>query len=202
MSETASNSKVFMAGLVVGLIIAFLVAGAFTFGFSAEVRDRAWHDLLERPSHLFRFRFILQPVMAGLAALHDGIADARMGRTPYFWALVTRSSRLLGRLEEGVISTDRVLLLGLVMDTIYQLSAQDILSRGGSHCGNSARVYSVSTFARPNHAVRPLSTRGKARLMKSDDALFERQMETKLTRPRSAKGSPKHGVYQYGKFKH
>ena len=121
MSETASNSKVFMAGLVVGLIIAFLVAGAMTYGFSAEVRDRVWHDLLERPSHLFSFRFILQPVMAGIAALHDGIADARMGRTPYFWALVTRSSRLLGRLEEGVISTDRVLLLGLVMDTIYQL---------------------------------------------------------------------------------
>ena len=121
MSETASNSKVFMAGLVVGLIIAFLVAGAVTYGFSSEVRYRVWHDLLERPSHLFRFRFILQPVMAGIAALHDGIADARMGRTPYFWALVTRSSRLLGRLEEGVISTDRVLLLGLVMDTIYQL---------------------------------------------------------------------------------
>jgi hypothetical protein len=121
MSETASNSKVFMAGLIVGLIIAFLVAGLVTYGFSADVRDRVWHDLLERPSHLFRFRFILQPVMAGIAALHDGIADARMGRTPYFWALVTRSSRLLGRLEEGVISTDRVLLLGLVMDTIYQL---------------------------------------------------------------------------------
>ena len=124
MSETASNSKVFMAGLVVGLVIAFLVAGAMTYGFSAEVRDRVWHDLLERPSHLFSFRFILQPVMAGIAALHDGIADARMGRTPYFWALVTRSSRLVGRLEEleqGVISTERVLLLGLVMDTIYQL---------------------------------------------------------------------------------
>jgi hypothetical protein len=120
MSETASNSKVFMAGLVVGLIIAFLVAGAVTYGFSAEVRDRFWHDLLERPSHLFRFRFILQPVMAGIAALHDGIADARRGRTPYFWALVTRSSRLIG-LEEGVISTERVLLLGMVMDTIYQL---------------------------------------------------------------------------------
>ncbi|MFZ0208227.1 MAG: hypothetical protein WAL59_19330 [Roseiarcus sp.] len=121
MSETASNSKVFMAGLVVGLIIAFLVAGAVTYGFSAEVRDRVWHELLERPSHLFRFRFILQPVMAGIAAVHDGIADARRGRTPYFWALVTRSSRLVGRLEEGVISTERVLLLGLVMDTIYQL---------------------------------------------------------------------------------
>src|SRR5271163_3895492 len=101
MGETASNSKVFMAGLVVGLIIAFLVAGAMTYGFSAEVRDRVWHDLLERPSHLFRFRFVLQPVMAGIAAWHDGIADASMGRAPYFWALLTRSSHRLGLLEEG-----------------------------------------------------------------------------------------------------
>src|SRR5271156_5699047 len=178
MSETASNSKLFMAGLVVGLIIAFLVAGAVTYGFSAEVRDRVWHDLLERPSHLFRFRFILQPVMAGIAALHDGIADARRGRTPYFlgashqvvapaWPPGGRCginrARSFARLGHGHdLSTHR---------------AQDILSRGGRHCGNSARVYSVSTFARPNHAVRPLSTRGKARLIKSDDALFERQRE-------------------------
>jgi hypothetical protein len=120
MSETASNSQIFMARLVLGLIIVFLLAGAFTYGFSADVRDRVWHDLLERPSQLFRFRFILQPVMAGIAALHDGLADARNGRAPYLWALVTRSSHWLGLLEEGVISTARVLLLGLLMDTIYQ----------------------------------------------------------------------------------
>jgi hypothetical protein len=59
--------------------------------------------------------------MAGIAALHDGMADARLGRTPYMWSLLTRSSRWFGRLEEGGISTARVLLLGLIMDTIYQL---------------------------------------------------------------------------------
>src|SRR5271168_3103211 len=114
MLATATKTQILMARVVVVIIVAFLVAGVVTYGFSAEVRDRVWHDLLERPSHLFRFRFILQPVMACIAALHDGIADARMGRTPYFWALVTRSSRLVGRLEEleeGVISTERVLLL-------------------------------------------------------------------------------------------
>jgi hypothetical protein len=110
-----------MARLVVVLIILFLLAGAVTYGFSTEVRDRVWHDLLERPSQLFRFRFILQPVMAGIAALHDGVADEKKGRAPYFWALVSRPSHRLGLLEEGVISTARVLLLGLVMDTVYQL---------------------------------------------------------------------------------
>ena len=121
MGETASKSQIFMARLVVGVIIAFLAAGAVAYGFSAEVRDRVWHDLLERPSHLFRFRFIVQPVMAGIAALHDGIADARNGRPAYLWALIAGSSRRLDLLREGVISTARVLLLGLVMDTIYQL---------------------------------------------------------------------------------
>ena len=110
-----------MARLVVGLIVAFLVAGAVTYGFSAGVRDRVWHDLLERPDRLFRFRFILQPVMAGIAALHDGVADARLGRSPYLWTVLADPSKRLGRLEEGVISTARVLLLGLVMDTVYQL---------------------------------------------------------------------------------
>jgi hypothetical protein len=121
MSESASNSQILVARLAVGLIIAFLVAGAFTYGFSTEVRDRVWHDLLERPSHLFRFRFVLQPVMAGIAALHDGIADAKNGRPPYLSALAFQSSHRFGLLKEGVISTARVLLLGLVMDTIYQL---------------------------------------------------------------------------------
>src|SRR6202167_4032906 len=101
MVEATSNSQIFMARLVVVLIILFLLAGAVTYGFSTEVRDRVWHDLLERPSQLFRFRFILQPVMAAIAALRDGAEDARLGRTPYLWALLSRPSKRIGRLEEG-----------------------------------------------------------------------------------------------------
>jgi tryptophan-rich sensory protein len=107
--------------VVVALIIAFLLAGAFTYGFSAEVRERTWHDLLERPDAVMRFRFILQPVMAIIAALHDGIEDAKLGRSPYIWTLLNSASERSGRLAEGVIATARILLLGLVMDTIYQL---------------------------------------------------------------------------------
>ena len=36
------------------------------------------------------FRFILQPVMAAVAALHDGIKDARLGRSPYFWTVAAQ----------------------------------------------------------------------------------------------------------------
>ena len=69
------------------------------------------------------FRFILQPAMAVIAALRDGVSDARLGRTPYVWAIVrgVRSAEgRSGRLWEGISSTARILILGVVMDTVYQ----------------------------------------------------------------------------------
>ena len=87
--------------MVVALIVAFLVAGGATYGFSAEVRERIWHDLLERPEEVMRFRFILQPVMAAIAALHDGVEDARLGRSPYIWTLFNSPSERSGRLAKG-----------------------------------------------------------------------------------------------------
>jgi hypothetical protein len=121
MIETAPKSQILLARLVVALMIALIVVGAIWYGFSAEVRQRAWQDLLERPTQLMSFRFILQPVMAAIAALRDGLADARLGRSPYFWTVLTNRSERVGRLQEGLISTARVLFLGLCMDTIYQL---------------------------------------------------------------------------------
>jgi hypothetical protein len=60
--------------------------------------------------------------MAAIAALNDGIRDARSGRSPYFWTLLTDPGKRSGRLQEGLISTARIILLGLGMDTIYQLA--------------------------------------------------------------------------------
>ncbi len=121
MSDTASKAQVQLARLVVVLMIAFIVVGAAWYGFSAEVRQRVWQNLLERPGGPMTFRFILQPVMAAIAALHDGINDAKLGRSPYLWTLLTNPSARGGLLREGVISTARIILLGLCMDTIYQV---------------------------------------------------------------------------------
>ncbi len=121
MTETASKYQIFLARLAVILVIAFIVVGAIWYGFSAEVRQRVWQDLLNRPGGPMTFRFILQPIMAAIAALHDGIKDAKLGRSPYFWSLLTDPSERVGRLSEGLIATARVILLGLCMDVIYQL---------------------------------------------------------------------------------
>jgi hypothetical protein len=67
------------------------------------------------------FRFVLQPVMAAIFAIHDGIKDAHLGRSPYFWTILSDPEQRGPRLREGLIATGRVILLGLIMDAIYQL---------------------------------------------------------------------------------
>ncbi len=120
VTEAASKTKVMLAQLVVALMIVFVFVGAAWYGFSSEVRERLWHNLLDRPGGPMTFRFILQPIMATIAALYDGIKDARTGRSPYLWAILTNPAERGGRLREGLISTARVILLGLCMDAVYQ----------------------------------------------------------------------------------
>ena len=120
MIASASKSQLLLARLVVGLMIVFILAGAIWYGFSAEVRARIWQNILDRPGGPMTFRFILQPTMAAIAALRDGLNDAKLGRSPYFWTLVTNPSESGALLSNGLISTARIILLGLTMDVIYQ----------------------------------------------------------------------------------
>jgi hypothetical protein len=121
MTQTASKSQVFLARLVVALVILFIVAGAVEYGFSPEVRQRAWENLLGRAGGPMTFRFILQPLMAAIAAFLDAINDAKAGRSPYFWTVLTNRRERSSRLYEGLIATCRIILLGLCMDAIYQV---------------------------------------------------------------------------------
>jgi len=112
MTETPSKTKILLAQVVVALMIAFVVLGVAWYGFSAEVRERLWQNLLDRPGGSMTFRFILQPIMATIAALYDGVEDARTGRSPYLWTIITDRAKRGGRMREGLISTARVILLG------------------------------------------------------------------------------------------
>jgi hypothetical protein len=120
VAQTPTKTQVVLATAAVALIVAFAVIGLLWHGSSVEVYARIWQNIVERPSGPMMFRFILQPVMAAIAALFDGIKDARTGRSPYFWTVLTDPDKRAGRVREGIISTARVILLGLAMDTIYQ----------------------------------------------------------------------------------
>ena len=71
------------------------------------------------------FRFFLQPTMAAVAAIQDGVRDARLGHTILLLVGAPASGRADGRLREGLTSTARVVLLGLGMDAIYQFKVFD-----------------------------------------------------------------------------
>jgi hypothetical protein len=123
LSDAPSRSALVQARLAVGLLIGLVVVGVAWYGVSFESLNRLWSDILDRPGGPMTFRFILQPAMALIAALRDGVKDARLGRRPYIWALiygVRDPAGRSGRLWEGVVSTARILILGVVMDTIYQ----------------------------------------------------------------------------------
>ena len=119
-TEAPSASAIFMARLAVALVVGLIILGVFRYGVSSTVLERFWNDLTARPGGPMTFRFILQPTMAAIAALRDGRKDARLGRAPYFWALVHEPEERAARLSEGVIATARIVLLGLGMDAIYQ----------------------------------------------------------------------------------
>ena len=81
---------------------------------------RLWADLVGRLTGPLTFRLILQPLMAMFYGIRDGVKDAHEGHPLYFWSIFTGhgSWALLG---QGARSVGRVILLGFVMDFIYQL---------------------------------------------------------------------------------
>ncbi len=120
MTPPASKTQVVMTRTALALMAAFVVLGVTMYGLSTEVFGRIWQNTVDRAGGPMTFRFILQPIMASIAALYDGMADARNGRSPYLWTILTDPGKRLGLLREGARATSRILLLGLTIDTIYQ----------------------------------------------------------------------------------
>lgn len=87
----------------------------------ADVLTRMWQELVERPEGPLAFRFYIQPLMAMLFAVRDGIKDAREGRPAYFWALFTDKPNQRKLLRSGWNSVGKVCIFAFVLDTVYQL---------------------------------------------------------------------------------
>jgi len=86
-----------------------------------EFLSRVWTDLLARPSGPYGFRFVLQPLMAALLAVRDGIGDARSGRSPYFWMVMHDKGQHRERFAEALKATARIGALAILIDAAYQL---------------------------------------------------------------------------------
>lgn len=106
--------------LMVILAAVLLAWGALQYGWSPAVHERFWADITSRIHGPMTFRYLLQPTMALLAAVPDGIRDVRRGHKVFFWSALWNPKAHTGRLREGLVSIARVALLGISMDVLYQ----------------------------------------------------------------------------------
>ena len=121
MTDAEPQKLSLLAKLIVVCMLVLIAAGGVWYGVSIETAKRVWHQLIDRADAPMRFRFILQPLMAAIAAILNGLKDARTGRSPYFWTMLRNPRERIERLNEGLNATARIILLGLVMDAIYQI---------------------------------------------------------------------------------
>ncbi len=64
---------------------------------------RFFGDLVDRFSGPMKFRLVLQPLMAAFFAIRSGLKDAKSGKPPFFWSLISdrpRRRQDQGRMEE------------------------------------------------------------------------------------------------------
>jgi len=86
-----------------------------------DLLARFFDNLIGRIHGPMTFRLLLQPTAAIIFAVRDGLKDARQGRPAYLWAITLHGAARRDLLREGSRAVARVLLLGAVMDLIYQL---------------------------------------------------------------------------------
>ena len=123
--DEPSRSARVLTWIAVGLSLVLLVWGIAQYGLSLQVQQRFWSDIFARATGPMTFRFYLQPTMALIAAVHDGLRDTRFGHHSFFWSAAVDPTKQAGRLREGLRSTARIVLLGLSMDVIYQIKVLD-----------------------------------------------------------------------------
>jgi hypothetical protein len=87
--------------------------------------DHTWErfttQLVARITGPMKFRLVLQPAMAAFFAVRAGLADARAGKPPYFWGLLSHPGQRMDMVKDGWKSVGRVFLLALVLDAVYQM---------------------------------------------------------------------------------
>lgn len=95
-----------------------------------EMLRTFWSEIFARPEGPYAFRFVLQPLMSLVMAARDGIKDSKTGKTPYLWHIAsTDPQSRRAAIKEGLSSTGRIMLIGILIDALYQYKAMNGLVR-------------------------------------------------------------------------
>jgi hypothetical protein len=87
--------------------------------------EEIWHRYIEslfaRLDGPLHFRLIVQPTMAAIFAVIDGVKDAKLGRPPYFWAVVSDPEQRKELIKLGWKRIGKIFILAVILGVIYQL---------------------------------------------------------------------------------
>lgn len=86
-----------------------------------DLLARIWEHLGGRIGGPLSFRLLLQPMVASVFAIRDGLADARTGRPAYFWTIVTHATDRRALLREGWKAVAKVFVVAVIIDAVYQV---------------------------------------------------------------------------------
>ena len=114
---------------------------------------RVVDNMAARVTGPMQFRLLLQPVMASIFAIRSGLADARAGNAPYFWALFSDPGHRADLLKDGWKSVGTVFVLALLLDVVYQIVVARFVYPG------EAIATAVLLALVPYLILRPLVTR-------------------------------------------
>jgi hypothetical protein len=85
-----------------------------------EAIARGWEDFTARPSGSLSFRFIIQPVLAGVIAIRAGLKDAKAGRPPFLQEMFSHSGHRKEVLRGGLKDVRLPFYIAVTLDAVYQ----------------------------------------------------------------------------------
>jgi hypothetical protein len=93
---------------------------------AAEAWIRIAENLGDRVGGPMSFRLILQPVVASIFAIVSGLNDAKLGRSPYLWALLTEPANRAALIKDAWNRIGKVFIVALVLDLLYQVIVLEV----------------------------------------------------------------------------
>ncbi|WP_051481724.1 hypothetical protein [Paraburkholderia nodosa] len=128
-------------------------------------------DMTLRVDGPFRFRLVVQPLMATVLAVLSGLRDAKLGKPPYFWALMADPAHRVALARDGWRSVWRVFVLAMILDVVFQIIVIHKVYPGGV-------VFVAFVLAiLPYLVLRGLVNRIASRLLRGTGASADHQKE-------------------------
>lgn len=122
MSETYTSRESLTVQIAIALLVGFTAAGLVLNGLpNGADLNRIWGNLGNRVLGPMHFRIFLQPFMGAIKAARDGYNDAKLGRKAFAVHLASGPEARKADVKEAMVATSQIILLGLAMDTIYQI---------------------------------------------------------------------------------